>query len=135
VPPGGREPGVTASQGLADWHVTEDHDPVDAIGMIEGQALHDVAAAIVSNNVEAMMAERFHERDEIVRHRPLTGLRVIRAIRGDRGVPIATQVWADDAITGPNQSRGHCIPRGMGAGVAVHQQYSRTVPTVSDSQA
>jgi len=59
VPPCGGEPGVTAGQGLADWHVTENHDPVDAIGMIEGQGLHDVAATIVANNVEAMMAERF----------------------------------------------------------------------------
>ena len=134
VPPRGREPGVAAGQGLTDGHVTQDHHAVDAIGMVERQALHDIAAAIVANSVEAMMAERFHERDEIACHRPLTGLRVIGTIRRHSGVPIAAQVRADHAITGVDERRRHCIPRGMGAGMAVHQQYSRTVATISDSQ-
>jgi hypothetical protein len=54
----------------------------------------------VADSVEPTMAEHLHEREQISRHRPLACLRVIRAVRRNRRVPIATQVGADDAISG-----------------------------------
>jgi len=81
VPPGGREPGVTTGQGLADWHITEDDDPIHAVGMVKRQALHDIAAAVVAHSVEAMMAEHIHDGEQISGHRALTRLGVIREVR------------------------------------------------------
>ncbi len=49
--------------------------------MVEGKAEGDVAAAVVSGEVEALVAQERHERDQVGRHLPL-GLLGVVALTG-----------------------------------------------------
>jgi hypothetical protein len=89
----------------------------------------------VADSVEAMMAEHVHEGEKVSGHRPLARLRVIRPVRRNSRVPIATQVGADDAISSLNERWSHCIPRGVRTGMTMDQQHGWPIPPVSDPQA
>jgi hypothetical protein len=128
-----RNPSVLLPLSLVDGP-SDDH-AVDAPRMVEGEPLDDVPAPIVTDGVEASMAEHRHEGKQINSHLPLAGLRVIRAVRGGRRVPIATQVGADDAETRLDQGWSHRIPGGMGTRAAVDQEHRRAVARIADAHA
>ena len=49
----------------------EQDQALDGIGRVERQAIGDTAAAIVTHDVEPVMAERAHHADAVLRHRAL----------------------------------------------------------------
>jgi hypothetical protein len=49
--------------------------------VIERQSLDDVAAPVMPDSVKALVAQARHQLDEILGHRPLAGLRVVRQAR------------------------------------------------------
>ena len=78
VPPRLGEPCVAAGQGLTDRDVTQDHEPIHRVWVIERQSLYNVAAPVMPDSVEALVAHARHQLDEVLGHRPLAGLRVVR---------------------------------------------------------
>jgi hypothetical protein len=128
-----RNPSVLLPLSLVDGP-SDDH-AVDAPRMVEGESLDDVPASIMTDGMEASMAQHRHEGKQISSHLPLARLRVIRAVRGCRRVPIAAQVGTDDAETRLDQGWSDCIPGGMGTRVTVHQEYCRAVACVADPHA
>ena len=62
------EPCVGPGQGLADRYAVKDGQARDRARVVEGEAEGDLAAAVVSGEVEALVTQECHEGDQVGRH-------------------------------------------------------------------
>ena len=98
----------------------EEGEPLDAARMVEGEPIRHARAAIMPDDGEMHMAERFHDLDHVAAHGAL-GIGLVLRIALRRGRPaIAAQIHADDAM-GLGQRRREVVPHGMGLRKAVQQ--------------
>ena len=65
-------------------HDVDQRELVDEPGMVEREPVRDAPAAVVSDDGEALVAERAHQRDEVAGHRALAVLGVVELGRGRR---------------------------------------------------
>jgi hypothetical protein len=89
--------------------------------VIGGQRVADREAGVGADHGEPRVAERVHQRDEVVGE--IAG---VVAVEGLFGLPDAALVGRDD-LEVPSQRRHHQAPRGPVLGPAVHQQQRRAV--------
>ncbi len=61
VPSKCRKVRICAVKVLANWNAIQQHQMVDALFMVEGQSKCDVASAIVSDEMESVVAEDAHQ--------------------------------------------------------------------------
>ena len=87
-----RHVGVHAVPHVVGRHDVERRHALDAAGMIERQPIGDAAAAVVTGEAEAHMAERLHDLDHGLGHRALVVGRVLRVRFGHRRPAVAGQV-------------------------------------------
>jgi len=94
--------------------------------LVERQAVRDARTAVVTDDGEALEAERAHDRDLVVRHRALR----VRPVVGRRGRlvarAIAAQVGHDHREVG-GQGRSDLVPHDVRLRIAVQQQQRRPV--------
>ena len=102
--------------------------------VIEGQPLDDVTAPVMPNSVEALVAQARHQLNQVLGHRPLAGLRVVRQVGGCGGLAIAAQVRAHDPVAGARHRGSDPVPSGVRPGMPVDQQDRRAAPTVPDTE-
>ena len=84
----------------------------------------DPAAAVVAGEHEALVAERRHDLDHVLRHRALGVGGVLRVGGRLAAVAVAAQVGADDGEA-LGQRRRHAVPHGVGLRIAVQEQERR----------
>ena len=100
--------------------------------MVHGQAVGNQRSAIVSDDGEPIMAEPEHQANDVVSHRALGRLSVIRLVRRQRRLPVAAQVRADDGVP-LGQLGGHLTPGRVSARVAMEQHHGWTVAAVANA--
>lgn len=66
------------------------------VRVIHRRTERNQGAAVMADHSELVVAEVPQERDHVVGHRSLRGVRVIWRVVGQRRLPVATQVGADD---------------------------------------
>ena len=66
-----REPRVGTLEPLAERHGVEHGEAIDRARMVEREPHRDIRAAVVTDDREALVAERAHQSDEVAGHRPL----------------------------------------------------------------
>ena len=105
------------------------------VGVVEAHARGGAGAAIVSGHEKLAVAELFHDRDLVLRHRPERVIDIVWAglVRPD-AVAIAAQVGGDDMEILAQPVRD-LAPGGMGQRIAVQQQQGRAVATMAQIDA
>src|SRR5438093_1363250 len=96
VPVGEAEGHIGAPEGLEGRDDVEDGNACDALGLVEGEAVSDAAAAVVAGDGEALEAEAAHESDGVTPHCSLRIGFVVRRSWWFRAVAVTTQVRGDD---------------------------------------
>ena len=95
--------------------------------MLDAEAPRDARAAIVADDGKAIVAERVHHVDVVLRHGALRVVRVIVAVRRFAAVAVAAQVRQDDREA-LRQARRDLVPLDVGLRIAVDHQERRTGP-------
>ena len=89
-------------------------------------------AAVMAGDVEAVVTERRHHLDLVLRHRPERVVDAVGFLRRGRAVAVAAQVGGDDMeLLG--QSRRDLVPGHMGQRVAVQQQQRRAIAAMAQA--
>ena len=86
----------------------------------------------MSRDVEAVVAERLHHLDLVLRHRPEGIIRAVRLLGRCRAVPVAAQIGGDD-MEPLGQSRRDRVPRHMGQRIAVQKQQGWPVAAMAQA--
>lgn len=97
--------------------------------MVHGQSERDIAAPVVTDGGEPVVAQVCHEGEHVAGHRPFRRLAVVRhRWRGGR-TAVPAQVWADDGVTGRDEQWGDPVPGGVRSRMTVEQHDSRAGAT------
>ena len=103
-------------------HHVERGEARDPAGVIERHAMRDPSAAIVPDDVPAIVSEGIHHRDEIVRGGALAVHRVIARRRLRLvAVAVAAHVRRDDGV-GAGKLGRDLVPHDVGLRIAVQEQ-------------
>ena len=132
VPPPRGERRGDAVEVLADRHRIEQRDPRDSIRMIQREPQFHIAAAVVPDDREPIVAEGVHDREHVAGNGTLGVGAMIGRRCGSARAPVAAQVGAHDRVTTCNELRCDAMPGGRGAWVTVQQQHRRPAATVAD---
>lgn len=99
--------------------------------MVQRRPVRDVAAAIVTDHGEAVVAEVCHEAHDVAGHGSVA-VRMVAGVRvGADGPAVAAQVGADGGQPGLDQLRGDLVPGGVRAGMTVEEDHSRAGAAVT----
>jgi hypothetical protein len=104
--------------------MSKDRERLEAVGMVEGEAVANPAAAVVPGEPEALEAERRHRPDHVGRARALAVGGVLRVRGRLAAVAVAAEVRADHGVA-PGQRRRDAMPHDVGLRVAVQEQERR----------
>ena len=77
MPPGSHEVLVEPLEMFDDGQAVHDHESTDEPRMVERETQGDQCAAVVSDNVELLVPEYLHQRNDVVGHRALGRLDVV----------------------------------------------------------
>jgi hypothetical protein len=109
----------------------EHGDAAHAPAMVARQAMRHPAAAVVANDVEALVAERAHHLGHVLGHRALGIVGVVGQALGLGGIAIAAQVRADNGVVA-RELRRHLVPHGVGLRIAMQEQHGLAAPAVPE---
>ena len=102
----------------------EDGGAQNLVGMIEAHAVQHAGAAVVAGGKEAVVAERRHHLDLVLRHGAERIVVVVVAARRLFGIAIAAQIGGDHGeVLG--QPRREFLPGQVAERIAVHEQKRR----------
>mgnify|MGYP003694757717 CR=1 FL=1 len=102
----------------------EHGEPENLRRMVERHAVRDAAAAVVADDEEFLVAERPHDFDLVLRHRPLGVVGVVGQAVRLFAVAVAAQVRGDHAEA-LGELRGDLVPDGVRLRIAVKQEQRR----------
>jgi hypothetical protein len=72
--------------------------------------------SVMPDRGEVLVPQTRHDRDQVLGHRSLAGLRVIRQVGGCRGLAVPAQVRAHDPIAGAREDGSEPVPGGVRPG-------------------
>src|SRR3984893_18061408 len=105
------------------------------VGMVEAHAGGGAGASVMPGDKEFAIAERLHNLDLVLCHRPERIVDVVfAAIIGADAVAVAAQIGGDD-VKPFGETAGELVPGDMGQRIAVQQQQRRAVATVPQMDA
>lgn len=99
--------------------------------MIQCQAQCDIAASIMSQQSEALMAQAAHDRQHVLGDRTFAMCRMICGRRRTSRTSISTAVGAHDGLSGTNQNRRDSVPGRGRSRMAVQKNNRRSVAAVT----
>src|SRR6185437_8504450 len=103
----------------------EEGRALDAVGMIETQAMKDARAAVVPHRLKPLETELAHQFGLIGGHGALAVAGMVFARGWLRAVAITAQVGTNHREV-PRQRRRQLVPHGVGLGISMQQQKRRS---------
>jgi hypothetical protein len=94
--------------------------------MVQGQAVGGAPAPVMAHQVEALEAQRPHDRQLVIGHRPERVVGVVRCPRRLGRGAVAAQIRTDHGVV-PRQQGRHPRPQIQVLRVAVQKQQARAV--------
>jgi hypothetical protein len=121
---------VGALERLDDGDAVEDGEVGHRLRRVEGQPGGDVAAAVVPDDGEPVVAQP-PQRHHVAGHRPRGVRRVVRGRRRGARAAVAAQVGAHDRVPRVGEQRRHAVPGRLRARMAVQQHHRRSGPAAA----